>query len=93
MSKWLYKPLALLASILGNALAGAIFKKAWKIATKEDQPPEVTGTQGSWPEVLLAAGLRGAIFGVVTAAVNRGVEQGIRRLRSSEDDSESAKAT
>jgi hypothetical protein len=92
VSKLLYKPLALLASVLGNALAGAVFKKAWKIATHEDQPPEVTGRQGSWGEVLLAAGMRGAIFGVITAAASRGIEQGVRGLRPSEDDEEPAKA-
>jgi hypothetical protein len=92
MSKLLYKPLAVLASVLGNALAGAVFKKAWKIATREDEPPQVTGTRGTWKEVLLAAALRGAIFGVITAAVSRGVEQGIRGLRPSESDEEPQEA-
>jgi predicted metal-dependent enzyme (double-stranded beta helix superfamily) len=79
MIKLLYKPLGLLVSVLGGVLAGAIFKKAWKIAAGQDQAPQATDQQRGWGEVLLAAALQGAIFAVVKAAVDRGAATGVQK--------------
>jgi hypothetical protein len=80
MIKLLYKPVSLLVSVLGGVLAGAIFKKIWKIAAREDEAPQATDAQRGWREVLLAAGVQGAIFAVVKAAVDRGAAEGTRKL-------------
>jgi hypothetical protein len=61
-------------------LAGAVFKRVWKIAAREDDAPEATDARRGWREVLLAAALQGAIFGLVKAAVDRGVATGTRRV-------------
>lgn len=58
MIKPLYKPV----SMLGGKLAGAIFKKAWKIIGREDDMPKATDARRGWREVMLAAALQGAIF-------------------------------
>lgn len=79
MIKLLYKPLGLLVSMLGGLLAGAIFKKVWKIAAGEDRAPQATDEQRGWGEVLLAAALQGAIFAVVKAAVDRGAATGVQK--------------
>lgn len=68
MIKVLYKAMGMLVSVLGGILAGAIFKKVWKLAAGQDQAPQATDAHRGWPEVLLAAGLQGAIFAVVKAA-------------------------
>jgi Protein of unknown function (DUF4235) len=39
MIKLLYKPLGLAVSVLGGVLAGAIFKRLWKVTARQDQPP------------------------------------------------------
>jgi predicted metal-dependent enzyme (double-stranded beta helix superfamily) len=80
MIKLLYKPLSLLISVLSGVLAGAIFKKVWRLAAGEDEAPEATDAQRGWREVLLAATLQGAIFALVKAAVDRGAAEGTRKL-------------
>jgi hypothetical protein len=61
-------------------LAGATFKKLWKITAREDESPRATDAQRSWREVLIAATLQGAIFALVKAAVDRGAAEGTRKL-------------
>ena len=65
MIKLLYKPVSMLVSVRGGMLAGAIFKKAWKIIGREDDMPEATDARRSWRQVMLAAALQGAIFAAV----------------------------
>jgi Protein of unknown function (DUF4235) len=72
MTKLLYKPLGLTISVLGGLIASAIFRRAWKLVSHEQQePPKPTEAGRSWRAVLAAAALRGAIFGLVTAAIDR----------------------
>ena len=80
MIKLLYKPMAKLISVLGGMLAGTIFRKAWKIVAREDDAPKATDADRSWREILLAAALQGAIFGLVKAAVDRGAAEGARKV-------------
>jgi hypothetical protein len=80
VSKLLYKPVSLAASVLGGVLAGAIFNKIWKLAAGEDEAPQPTDAERSWTEVVLAAALQGALFGVVRALVERGAAAGMRKL-------------
>ena len=53
---------------VGGLLAGAIFKKIWKLAAGEDEAPKATDASRGWREILTAAALQGAIFAVVRAA-------------------------
>lgn len=83
MMKLLYKPVSMLVSVAGGILAGAIFKKAWKLAAGEDEAPKATDAAKGWPEILIAAALQGAIFAVVSAAVDRLAAAGTRSLTGS----------
>jgi hypothetical protein len=78
--KMLYRPLGLLASILGGLAAGAVFKTVWKRIANEDEPPEATQADRSWKEVVPAAALQGAVFGAVKAGVDRGGLKGFEKL-------------
>ncbi|HET9079326.1 MAG TPA: DUF4235 domain-containing protein [Trebonia sp.] len=80
MIKVIYKPVSLLVSVLGGMLAGAIFKRVWKLAAGQDEAPTATDVRRGWPEVLAAAALQGAIFALVKAAVDRGTAEGTRKL-------------
>jgi hypothetical protein len=80
MIKLLYKPVGMLVSVLGGVVAGAIFKRVWKVAAREEDAPKATDAQRGWREILLAAALQGAIFAVVKAAVDRGAAEGTRRV-------------
>lgn len=78
--KLLYKPLSLLISVLGAILAGALFKRVWKVLSGEQDAPEATSTEYGTREVLTAAALQGAIFGCVKAAVDRAGAKGFHKL-------------
>jgi len=77
--KTLYKPLGLVASVLGGVLAGAAFKQVWKLIGHEGEPPEAKQPDRSWGEVLSAAALQGAIFGLVKAAIDRAGASGVAK--------------
>ena len=80
MIKLLYKLMTMVVSVLSGMLAGAIFKRVWKVAAGEEEAPTATDVRRGWPEVLTAAALQGAIFAVVKAAVDRGTAEGTRKL-------------
>lgn len=80
MIKLLYKPVGMLVSVLGGMLAGAIFKRVWKIAAREDDAPKATDAERGWREILLAAALQGAIFALAKAAVDRSAATGTRKV-------------
>lgn len=64
-----------LASLAGGMLAGAAFKRAWKLARHEDEPPQPSDPGRRWGEILVVAALQGAISALVRAAVGRGARQ------------------
>ncbi len=80
MIKILYKPFGIVVSVLGGMVAGAIFKRIWRLAAHEDEAPEATDAARGWGEVLMAATLQGAIFALVKAAADRGAATATRRL-------------
>ncbi|HEU5158177.1 MAG TPA: DUF4235 domain-containing protein [Streptosporangiaceae bacterium] len=77
--KMAYKALSLAFSVLGGVLAGAVFKQVWKLVAREDDAPDADDRDRGWREVLIAAAVQGAIFGLVKAAVQRSGAQAIRR--------------
>jgi hypothetical protein len=80
MTKLLYKAMTLVISVLSGMLAGAIFKRVWKLAAGEEEAPTATDVRRGWREVLTAAALQGAIFALVKAAVDRATAEGTRKL-------------
>jgi uncharacterized protein DUF4235 len=79
-NKVLYKPLGMGFGVLGGVIASAVFKKVWQKATGEDEPPTATEKDIGWRQVLIAATVQGAIFGVVKAAIDRGGATGYAKL-------------
>ncbi|MGX1884940.1 DUF4235 domain-containing protein [Streptomyces sp. NPDC055287] len=79
-SKIVYKPVGLALGVMSGALAGAVFKQAWKVIGHDDDAPDATDEARSWQEILLAATLQGAIFAAVKAAVDRGGATAVHRL-------------
>ncbi|WP_040779524.1 DUF4235 domain-containing protein [Nocardia pneumoniae] len=78
--KTLYKPLGLLISVLGGLVANAVFTRVWTRVSGEEQAPSATARNYSWREVLFAAALQGAVFGLVKAAIDRAGAAGFRSL-------------
>ena len=80
MVKVSYKAVDLIADMAGGLAVGLIFSRAWSIIEQGDDVPRPTDEQRGWREILLAAGLQGAIFALVKAAVDRGIAEGTRKL-------------
>jgi hypothetical protein len=91
--KLLYRLVTMVISVLSGMLAGAIFKRVWKLAAGEEEAPTATDVRRGWREVLTAAALQGAIFALVKAAVDRATAEGTRKLTGTwpGDDSEQGK--
>ncbi|ODU16970.1 MAG: hypothetical protein ABT15_24985 [Pseudonocardia sp. SCN 73-27] len=57
--------------MIGGLVAGQVFALVWKAVSRESETPEPLSSDYSTREVLLAATLQGAIFGLVKTAVDR----------------------
>jgi hypothetical protein len=71
VARLIYKPFGLIVGILGGLAARAVFKRVWSAAAHEDEAPKPTDADKGWREVVLAAAAEGAVFGGVTAAIDR----------------------
>lgn len=80
MGKLLYKPLGIGFSVAGGLLGGVVFKQVWKRVAGEEEAPQATSSEYGWGQVLLAAALQGAIFGLAKAAIDRAGAVGVRKL-------------
>jgi hypothetical protein len=80
LAKLAYKPFGLAFGLLGGLLAGQVFGLVWKKISDEDETPQPLSDDYSTREVLLAAALQGAIFGLIKTAVDRYGMKGVRRF-------------
>ncbi|MEU8266649.1 DUF4235 domain-containing protein [Sphaerisporangium sp. NPDC049002] len=78
MKKLAYRSVGALSGMAGGFISGLIFKQVWKLAAGKSDAPEATSKKYGWGEVLIAAAVQGAIFGVVKAAIDRASAEGIQ---------------
>jgi hypothetical protein len=71
MARILYKPLGLLISVLGGVVAGALFKRVWRVVAREEEAPKATDESKGLAEVVTASAAQGAVFGGVKALLDR----------------------
>jgi nitrate reductase gamma subunit len=80
LAKLGYKPFGLVLGLIGGMLAGKVFGLIWKRISDEDETPQPLSDDYSTREVLLAATLQGAVFGLIKTAVDRYGMKGVRRF-------------
>ena len=80
MGKLFYRAIGSGVSVLGGIAATAIFHRIWRAAADDEETPSATDPRRSWPEILIAAAIDGAIFAVVKAALDRGIATAARDL-------------
>lgn len=80
LGKVAYKPFGLAAGLLGGLLAGRIFGVIWKRWSGEDETPQPLSDDYSTREILLAAALQGALFGLIKAMIDRYGMKGVRKF-------------
>ena len=83
MARLVYRPIGLFVSVLGGILAGALFKQLWTRMSAKEDPPRAKESEYGWREILPAAALQGALFGLVKAAVDRSGARAFERLTGS----------
>src|SRR4029077_18603503 len=79
MLKLLYKPVAIVAGLVGGLRSGLIFNRVWKIVGRGSDAPAPMDSERGWGEILLAAGLQGAIYALVKGAVHRAAAEWTRQ--------------
>jgi len=89
--KLLYKPFGLIIGVLGGLAAGALFKRLWGALADEEEAPTATDRDRSWPEVVVASALKGAVFGAVKAASDRSGAAGFEHFTGTWPVKQSAK--
>lgn len=80
LGKLAYKPFGLALGVIGGLIASRIFAVVWKRFSHEDSPPQPLSDDYSTREVLLAAVVQGAIFGLIRTAVDRYGMKAVRRF-------------
>jgi hypothetical protein len=83
MAKLFYRPFGVILSILAGLAAGAVYKQTWKRVSGKEDPPKAKESEYSWKELLPAALLQGALFGLVKAAVDRGGARAFEKVTGS----------
>jgi len=77
--KVLFAPIGILAGLAAGFAAQKGFERIWAIVDDE-QPPEVENREVSYPKLVLALLLEGAIFRLVKGMVDRGARSGFASL-------------
>lgn len=80
LGKIAYKPLGLAFGLLSGMIATRVFAVIWKRVSNEDSTPQPLSDEYSTREVLIAATLQGALFGLIRTAVDRYGMKGVRRF-------------
>lgn len=80
LAKLAYKPFGIAFGLLGGMVAGRVFGMIWKKVSNEDETPQPLSDDYTTREVLLAATLQGAVFGLIKTAVDRYGMKGVRRF-------------
>jgi nitrate reductase gamma subunit len=75
-----YKPIGMIFSILGGVLANIVFGQVWKRISDAPTPPNATDEDYTTRQVLMAAVLQGALFGLVKSAVDRAGMRAVKRF-------------
>jgi hypothetical protein len=78
--KVLYKASRPVLGVVGGLVAGEVFRRVWAHVADEADPPDATDRNRTWTEVLFAAALEGAIFGLVKTTIDRAGARSYHRL-------------
>lgn len=74
-----YKPFAVLVSVLGGLVAGAVFNRVWSVLPGQGEAPDPDDEGASWAEVLTSAAVHGAVYGTVKAVTKRAGAKSFKR--------------
>jgi len=82
MTRILFAPLGIAAGILAGLISKNLFEFLWG-RIDDQEAPEASHLETTWPKVVLAAGIEGAIFRAMRAVTDRGARVAFLRLTGS----------
>jgi hypothetical protein len=77
--KWLFAPIGILAGLAAGFAAQKGFERVWAAFDDEDAP-EIEDRRVSYPKLVAALALEGAIFRLVKGMTDRGARLGFASL-------------
>ena len=79
--KVLYRPFAMVLSTAGGLIAARVFREVWMRATPHHRRLAPTALESRYNarQVLVAAAVQGAVFGVVKAGIDRAGARAFQR--------------
>jgi len=77
--KFLFLPFSILSGLLAGILGRKVFDQVWGIFDQEE-PPDSKHLEISWPKLIVAAAVQGAIFRAVKEATDHGSRRAFMNL-------------
>ena len=77
--KFLFLPFSILAGILAGVVGRKIFDQVWGLFDDEE-PPDSKHLEISWPKLIVAGAIQGAIFRAVKEATDHGSRRAFMNL-------------
>ena len=69
--KLIFTPISIITGLIAGILGKKVFEKAWS-AVDDEEPPKPEHREFSWPKMVSALLVEGAIFSLVKGLVNHG---------------------
>jgi hypothetical protein len=82
MTKVIFAPFSILAGIIAGFTAKKLFEQIWGLID-DREPPDSSIRRTTWPKLMLAGAVEGAIFKATRTAVDRGARTTFHRLTGS----------
>lgn len=80
--RFLFAPLSIVAGILAGLVGKRVFDFAWGLVDEEEAPTS-KHRDVTWPKLLAAGALQGAVFRVVKSVADRGLRKGFYNVTGS----------
>jgi hypothetical protein len=69
--KLLFIPVSIAGGLIGGQIGKKVFEQIWGVIDDEE-PPKPTHREATWPKILAAAAVEGAVFKLTKAAIDHG---------------------
>ena len=80
--KIVFTPLSIILGLIAGIVGQKIFEKLWGLVD-DQEPPSPEHREFSWPKLVTALLIEGAIFRIVRGTVDRGFRRGFLSLTGS----------
>jgi Protein of unknown function (DUF4235) len=77
--KLIYAPVSVISGLIAGVLSKKLFERAWALID-DAAPPQPKQRRASWPKLIGALFLEGAVFRVVKGAIDHAARRGFAGL-------------